>query len=39
MPQFAVLRPKAYTYLIDDGNLNKKPKITKIRIIKLKLKF
>ena len=29
MPQFAVLRPKAYTYLIDDGNLNKKPKSQK----------
>ena len=38
--QFAVLRPKAYSYLTDDNDLNKRAKGTKnVSVIKQKLKF
>ena len=39
MGEFVALRPKTYSYLIDDGNEAKKPKITKICVINKVLKF
>ena len=39
MAEFAVLRPKTYSYLTDDSDENKKEKDTKMYIIKRKLKF
>ena len=39
MTEFATLRPKTYSYLKDDGNLNKKAKGTKKCVIKRRLKF
>ena len=36
---FLALRPKTYSYLIDDGDENKKVKGTKKCAIKRKLKF
>ena len=34
MANFAELRAKTYTYLIDDGSEDKKPKVTKKCVIK-----
>ena len=34
MTEFAALRPKTYSYLMDDGNSDKKAKGTKKRVIK-----
>ena len=39
MTKFVVLRPKTYSYLMDDGNSNKKAKRTKKCAIKRILKF
>ena len=39
MTEFAALRPKAYSYLMDDGNIDKNTKRTKKRVIKRILKF
>ena len=39
MTEFAALWPKAYSYLMDDGNSNKKAKRTKTCVIKRRLKF
>ena len=39
MTKFVGLRAKTYSYLIDDGSEDKKPKGTKKCIIKRKLKF
>ena len=39
MTEFVALRPKTYSYLMDDGNSNKKTKGTKKCIIKRRLKF
>ena len=39
MTEFAALRPKTYSYLMDDGNNNKKPKGTKKCVIKRILQF
>ena len=39
MINFVGLRAKTYSYLIDDGNENKKGKGTKKCVIKRKLKF
>ena len=39
MTEFAALRPKTYSYLMDDGNSNKKAKGTKKCVIKRTLKF
>ena len=39
MTEFAALRTKAYSYLIDDGNNDKKAKGTKKCVIKGILKF
>ena len=39
MTEFVALRPKAYSYLMDDGKNNKKPKGTKPCVIKGILKF
>ena len=37
--EFEALRPKIFSYLMDDGNSNKKPKITKKCVIKRRLNF
>ena len=39
MTEFAVVRPRTYSYLMDDGNNDKKDKGTKKRVIKRILKF
>ena len=39
MTKFAALRPKTYSYLIDDDNSDKKAKGTKKCVIKRTLKF
>ena len=39
MPEFVALRPKTYSYLMDDGNKDKKAKGTKKCVIKIILKF
>ena len=39
MTKFVGLRPKTYSYLMDDGNSDKKPKGTKKCVIKRMLKF
>ena len=39
MTEFAALRPKTYSYLMDDGNNDKKAKGTKKCVIKRGLKF
>ena len=39
MAEFAALRPRTYSYLMDDGNSNKKAKGTKECVIKRRLKF
>ena len=39
MIEFAPLSPKAYSYLMDDGNNNKKAKGTNKCVIKRILKF
>ena len=39
MAEFAALRPITYSYLMDDGNSNKKAKGTKECVIKGRLKF
>ena len=39
MTEFAALRPKTYSYLMDDGNSDKKVKGTKKCVIKQRLKF
>ena len=39
MAEFAALRPITYSYLMDDGNSNKKAKGTKECVIKRRLKF
>ena len=37
--EFVTLRPKTYSYLMDDGNSDKKAKGTKKSLIKTILKF
>ena len=39
MTEFVELRPKTYSYLMDDGNTDKKAKGTKKCVIKQRLKF
>ena len=39
MNKFIALRPKAYSYITDDGNEDKKPKGTKKCVIKRELKL
>ena len=39
MKEFAGLRAKIYSYLIDDGSEDEKAKGTKKCVIKIKLKF
>ena len=39
MTEFDLLRPKTYSYLMDDGNSDKKAKGTKMCVIKRRLKF
>ena len=39
MTEFEALRPKTYSYLIDDGNSDKKAKGTKKCVIKQRLEF
>ena len=39
LTEFAALRPKTYSYLMDDGGSDKKAKGTKKCIIKRRLKF
>ena len=39
MTEFEALRPKTYSYLMDDGNSNKKAKGTKKCVIKKYLNF
>ena len=39
MIEFAARRPKIYSYLMDDGNSNKKAKGTKKYVMKQRLKF
>ena len=39
MTEFAALRPKTYSYFMDDGNSDKKAKGTKKCVIKRRLKF
>ena len=39
MTEFAALRPKTYSYLMDDGGSDKKAKGTKKCVIKRRLKF
>ena len=39
MTEFVAFTPKTYSYLMDDGNGNKKTKRTKKRVIKGRLKF
>ena len=38
MPEFAALRPKTYSFLMDDSNSGKKAKGTKKCVIKRRLK-
>ena len=39
MTEFAAVRPKTYSYLMDGGDSNKEAKETKMCVIKRKLKF
>ena len=39
MTEFMVLRPRTYSYVMDDGNSDKKPKRTKKCVIKQRLKY
>ena len=39
MTEFVALRPKTYSYLMDDGNTDKKTKGTNKSVIKRNLKF
>ena len=39
MTKFVALRPKTYSYLMDDGGSDKKTKGTKKCVIKRRLKF
>ena len=39
MTEFAALRPKTYSYLMDDGSSDKKAKGAKKCVIKQRLKF
>ena len=39
MAEFVALRPKTYSYLIDDGNEHQRAEGTKICVIKRELKF
>ena len=39
MTEFVALRPKTYSYLMDDGNIDKKAKGTKQCVIKRRFKF
>ena len=39
MTEFVALRPKTYSYLMDDGNSDKKAKGTKKCVIKRRIKF
>ena len=39
MTEFVALRPKTYSYLVDDGGSDKKAKGTKKCVIKQRLKF
>ena len=39
MTEFVALRPKTYSYLMDDGNSDEKAKGTKKFVIKWRLKF
>ena len=39
MKEFAALRPKTYSYLMDDGHSDKKANGTKKCVIKRRLKF
>ena len=39
MTEFVALRPKTYSYLMDNGNSDKKAKGTKKWVIKRRLKF
>ena len=39
MTEFVALRPKTYSYLMDDGGSDKKAKGTKKCVIKRRLKF
>ena len=39
MTEFVALRPKTYSYLVDDGNSDKKAKGTKKCVLKRRLKF
>ena len=39
MKKFAAFRPKTYSYLMDDGNSDKKAKGTKKCVTKRRLKF
>ena len=39
MTEFVALRPKTYSYLMDDGGSDKKAKRTKKCVIKRRLKF
>ena len=39
MTEFTALRPKVYSYLMDDGGSDKKAKETKMCVIKRRLKF
>ena len=39
MTEFVALRPKKYSYLMDDGGSNKRAKGTKKCVIKRRLKF
>ena len=39
MTEFAALRPKTYSYLIDDGNSHKKAKGTEKCVINQRLKY
>ena len=39
MTEFAALRPKSYSYLMEDGKNDKKAKVTKKCVIKKILKF
>ena len=39
MTKYVAVRPKLYSYLMDDGNSDKKAKGTKKCVIKRRLKF
>ena len=39
MTEFVALRPKTYSYLMDDGESDKNAKGTKKRVIRRRLKF